>query len=461
MRAKLRDYQRRNAAEIRAGWAQGFRRLLYVAPTGSGKTHVAAVLALWAIVHKLGGRVLFLVHRRELVDQAIARLLAAGVSPSSLGVMMASHEEVHGTAWVKPNASIQVASVQTFTRRKGFVPTLIIVDEAHHSAADSYAKILASFPKALVLGLTATPYRLDGKGLREQFDRIVPSPGYPELIGAGFIMAPHVYGPPDAPDLRGVKTARGDYELGELSKRVAKRKLVGDIVEHYKNLGGGLPAVCYAVDVRRHAPMLVAAFRKAGVSAESISWETPSKERDAILARLRSGDTKVVVNCNVLTEGWDAPEVKVCILARPTRSTALYMQMVGRILRPWKDGEGQFIRPIVLDHAGNVGHHGFPHAPRDLSLDGSWGSGRAGESLTRRCPECGRLNGIQATACEGCGAELPELRPVPDVEDAELVRARLHEAERADLRRRLEKAAPEAGWSPADVDRLIAAWEAA
>src|SRR5690606_30708365 len=129
-------------------------------------------------------------------------------------------------------------------------------------------------------------------------------------------------------------------------------------------LGGGLRTVAFAVNVE-HSRAIVARFVAAGVAAEHLDGSTPTAERDAILRRLETGETRIVSNCAVLTEGWDQPAVKCAILARPTQSTGLYLQQAGRILRPWQD-----VRPIILDHAGNSLAHGLPQDDRALTLDG-------------------------------------------------------------------------------------------
>jgi superfamily II DNA or RNA helicase len=233
-------------------------------------------------------------------------------------------------------------------------------------------------------------------------------------MDAGYLVRPRIFTSDVAPDLKGITVRAGDYAPGELAAACDRPTLVGDIVAHYQRHGGGQRAVVFAAGVE-HSRHLTEAFRAAGIAAEHLDGKTPAEERDAILTRLREGSTRVVSNVGVLTEGWDEPLVGVVILARPTKSVALMLQMAGRGLRP---AEGK--SAVLLDHAGCVAAHGAPQDPREWSLAGKAKRAGAtgGASPLKRCPECGRMVERTEPVCPECGYEWPaaECRPLEQVE---------------------------------------------
>ena len=308
--------------------------------------------------------------------------------------------------------SVQVASIQTLwsramrTDRMALPATdLLIVDEAHHCPANTYRQIIKSYPNAVLIGLTATPCRGDGRGLGGIFDVIIECPQVPELIQQGFLVRTHVYAPVD-PDLKGVKTRVGDYVASQLAERMDRDDLVGDIVSHWHKYGQRRKTVCFAVDVK-HSIHVRDEFIKSGVIAEHVDGSTPKADRDAVLARLASGETELVTNCMVLTEGWDLPDVSCVILARPTKKLGLYRQMVGRVLRP---APGKF-NALVLDHSGAVFRHGFVEDRVEWTLDPEKRATNPVhvERLARRsgsrlleCSQCAAMR-VGGEACQNCG----------------------------------------------------------
>jgi superfamily II DNA or RNA helicase len=200
--------------------------------------------------------------------------------------------------------------------------TLVVVDECHHATANTWRTILDAYPNAVILGLTATPCRGDGRGLGVIFETMIECPQVAELIELGFLVKSRVYAP-STPDLRGVEDRHGDYIESQLAERMDRAKLVADIVSTWHKLGEQRKTVCFATGVG-HSIHLRDRFNEAGVRAEHIDGGTPKDERDATLARLPSGEIEVVTNCMVLTEGWDMPEVACCILARPTKKMGLF-----------------------------------------------------------------------------------------------------------------------------------------
>lgn len=427
----LRPYQQAAVEHVAARWRAQVRRIVLVAATGSGKTILAARFILGAAAK--GKRALFLVHRREIIAQAWGKIVEAGVPESDCGVIMGDGRITHPVTRVafdarRPGARVQVASVQTLAARAtrdeagAIVATswpaadLVFVDEAHHASSRSWSEILAHYRAAgaTIIGLTATPERADGRGLDEHFDELhlVATPA--ELMDQGYLVRPRIFTSERAPDLKGVSVRGGDYAPGELARACDRPQLVGDVVAHYQRHGGGQRAVVFAAGVE-HSRHFVEAFRAAGIAAEHLDGKTPTDERDAILTRLREGTTRVVSNVGVLTEGWDEPLVGCVIAARPTKSLALYLQIVGRGLRP-APGKSA----VLLDHAGCVAVHGAPQDPREWSLAGrpKRGVASGGASPLKRCPECGRMVDRTEPACPECGYEWPasECRPLEQVE---------------------------------------------
>ena len=231
---------------------------------------------------------------------------------------------------------------------------LIVIDEAHHARAKTYQQIVDANPTAVIIGLTATPCRGDGRGLGNIFDTIVLGPSFEELKDGGRLVSSRIYAP-QRPDLKGVHIRQGDYVESELAGAMDKPKLVGDVVTHWFKHAEGRRTVVFASSVK-HSVHIRNEFRQAGVAAEHIDGETPREEREEILARLSAGVIQVVCNCMVLCEGWDQPAVSCLVLARPTKRLGLFIQTVGRVLRsaPGKTDA------LILDHSGAVFEHGFP-----------------------------------------------------------------------------------------------------
>jgi DNA repair protein RadD len=265
----LRDYQLRALADLRARVGSGRRRVLLVAPTGSGKTTIAAEMIRGAIGRD--GAVLFLAHRKELIDQCSQRLDGVGVDH---GVVMAQHRRS------APWCPVQVASIPTLAKRLDRLPraTLVIVDEAHHARAGTYSAVLQHYPSAPVIGLTATPWRLDNKGLGELFEDTVVASTPRELISQGHLV-PFTGFAYDVPKLDQVKKVGADYNQHGLELVMAGSKLAGNIVEQWHIHCAGKRTVVFAVTVK-HSQDLVQRFREAGVDAEHLDGTTPTSERE-------------------------------------------------------------------------------------------------------------------------------------------------------------------------------------
>jgi DNA repair protein RadD len=354
---ELRAYQTEITADFEHHVGRGDRSILLVAPTGAGKTVIAA-----AIIAGTPRRVLVVAHRREIVNQTCEKLTARGVFH---GVIQAGDDKK-----LRPLAAVQVASIQTLHGRairsssmQMPLADLLVIDEAHHACAMTYQQVLEAYPDAIVLGLTATPCRGDGRGLGGIFKTMIQCPQVPDLIEQKYLVKSRVYAPVD-PDLRGVKTQAGDYVESQLAARMDKDKLVGDIVTHWFKYGEQRKTIAFACSVG-HSIHIRDEFVRAGVRAEHLDGSTPLEDRTAILGRLASGETQVVTNCTVLTEGFDCPDIGCIILARPTKKMGLFRQMIGRGLRP---AEGK-VDCAILDHSGAVFRHGLPEDRVEWTLD--------------------------------------------------------------------------------------------
>ena len=394
----LRPYQTEAIAGVYAHRRPG-ARVLCVAPTGAGKTVIGSQMILDELA--ANGRVIFIAHRTELIAQTYAKLLAMGLDEHSVGVIMADGVIPHPVTGrrvccARPLAPVQVASIDTLRRRP--MPagvTLVIIDECHRSLAKSYRDVVAACPQALTVGLTATPYRGDGRGLGDLFEHLVVVTTPRALMAEGFLAEPRVFSHPHRVDTSKVATVAGEFNQQQLAEAADKRELLGSIVEHWKRHLDGVRTVAFAVNVA-HSRHIAQMFVEAGVPAEHLDGETPAEDRAGILTRVDRGETLVVSNCGVLCEGWDQPSVKGCILARPTKSRALYVQCAGRVLRPWK-GE----TPVILDHAGSVLDHDLPHADWEITLDGKKKKAKQSVAI-KECPSCFAACPSNAKVCFFC-----------------------------------------------------------
>jgi superfamily II DNA or RNA helicase len=432
---RLRPYQENTVRELEERLAAGVRRLIIVAPTGSGKTTIAAFIIAQAV--EQGSRVLFMAHRRELITQAYNRLRQLGVPEDQLGVLMGQDRRN------RPGAPVQVASVDTLRNRAKPLADIVFTDEAHRSSAKTYKDIASFYPQAIHLGLTATPFRANGEGLSDAFDDLLVVATPRELIAQGHLVEPRVFTVPKEllPDLSSVKTKRGDYDQRALAEAVNSKSLVGNLVEHWHRHAQGVRTVAFAVSVE-HSQHIAAQFRQAGVAAEHLDGTTPTEERDATLARLARGETRIVSNVGLFGEGWDLPSVKCAILARPTRSTGLYLQQAGRIMRPWK---GQ--QAIILDHGGCVLEHGLPQDDRTFTLEGTKKKGGKSSAPRRTCPDCSAELPLGVQVCPMCGAVLNEKEQVPQEQDGNLVEVTPEDLKRIELAR-LCAVARQRGYKP-------------
>lgn len=391
---ELRPYQVKAVADTREA-TRRVNAVLLVAPTGSGKTVCGSEVL--SRVAEVGRRGLFLADRLELIDQASRKLDEFGLDH---GVTMADH-------WRRrPHLPVQVASVPTLHRREYRPPAnVVIADEAHKSLSPSYRAIIDHYlgTGAKVIGLTATPFLYDGRGLGDLYQELIVVAQTHELISQGYLVPIETFVPED-PALAGVTVRRGDYDQGELARAMDRPALVGNIVETWLRMARGRTTVVFAVD-KKHARSIVEEFTAAGVSTGYLDDSTPVSERREMQERIASGEVTVIVNVGVLALGWDMPRVSCVVMARPTLSKALYLQQVGRGTRPYVGKDSL----ILLDHAGNFWRHGLPEEPQEFSLSGSKRK-RSSERVPglRVCPfPCGSANPSGSKVCRRCKQPFP------------------------------------------------------
>lgn len=398
----LRDYQERGIADLRSALRSGYKRPLLQLPTGAGKTKTAAAIINSA--YDKGKRVIFTVPAVALIDQTVRAFWDENIR--DIGVIQANH------SMTNPAKPVQIASVQTLQKRAIPEADLVIIDEAHkvfNFVTDWMGQ--EAWADKPFIGLSATPWT---KGLGRLFDKLVVVTTMAELIDQGHLAPFRVFAP-SHPDLSGVKTIAGDYHEGQLAE--VMDHLVADVVKTWQQLGEGRPTFCFAVD-RAHARRLTDEFRASGVAAEYMDALTTSLDRESIRKRFRAGETRVVCNVGVLTTGvdWD---VRCISLARPTKSEILYVQMIGRGLRP---AEGKD-HCLILDHSDTTLRMGFVSDIQRDRLDGGTLAGPQKERAARELPtECLRCRMVKGPGpCPGCGFKPVHNGAEVKVEDGQLV----------------------------------------
>ncbi|UKJ74538.1 DEAD/DEAH box helicase [Azospirillum brasilense] len=372
----LRPYQAQNAAEILALIERGVRGVLYHLATAGGKTLTISAGVIRVVVDH-GWPVVFLVHRRELLHQSVRALAKVGIKAS---VVDPDHDP-------DPLALVHVCSIDTLKARKkrlaGWLRTirLVVIDEAHHTVAPGWQALLEEMVNAKRVGVTATPYRGDGKPLGALFDEVVRGPSVAELTDAGWLCPAEVWAPWN-PDTSGVAISRGDFAAADLDRLMNNDKITRMAMNAYAARMPGEPTIAFCVSVA-HARRVAELFSAGGWRATSVDGEMSDDDRDAAIRGLASGYYQVLTSCQLISEGTDLPVVSGAILLRPTKSVLLFIQQVGRVLRVC---HGK-IRSCILDLSGNVELHGLPEADRVWTLE----SGLVPQvHRTIRCPKCHR-----------------------------------------------------------------------
>ena len=405
-------------ARLRHSLGTGHRRPMLCSPTGSGKTKLASMVVEGAL--SKGNRVTFVVPAVSLIDQTVQAFYAEGIN--NIGVIQADHVM---TDWSKP---VQVASVQTLQHRpKRPESSVVVIDEAH-TLFDYHRKWMAdpAWAKVPFIGLSATPW---AKGLGQHFDDLIVVTTTAELIEKGFLSPFRVFAP-SHPDLSKVRTVRGDYHEGELAE--AMSPLIADVVQSWLERGENRPTLCFAVD-RAHAKKLQAQFIASSVPAGYIDAYTPVDERAEIERQLNRGEIRVVCNVGCLTTGvdWD---VRCIILARPTKSEMLFVQIIGRGIRT-APGKADC---IILDHSDTHAQLGFVteihHDALDAGKRKKVGERKAPDRMPKECPQCHFLRPRHVLACPDCGFK-PEVKSKIEHHDGHLKELGMAEATKFQVER--------------------------
>lgn len=351
----LRPYQIKGIHDIFDAWnpaTQGLMNVLFQMPTGTGKTTVFSEIVRRARLKNK--KILIVVHRKELVEQIAERLqnfeVQAGI--------------ISGTIQPDATKEVQVATIQSLSKRDYPATDIVIIDECHHAKAATYKKLWDIYPQARFLGVTATPIRMNGEGFSDLFDTLINCGRLSMFVEQGYLVkVKHFVGV--TPDLSSIKVKMNDYAQDELGELMQDTELMADLVDSYHKKAEGKKMIVFAVNIE-HSRQIVAKYHQEGISAEHIDANTPKKEREQILQRFRNGKIMILSNVDIVSEGFDVPDCEAVQLARPTKSLALYLQQVGRCMRPSpgkKEG-------IVLDNAGLWMEHGFCQQDRVWTLVG-------------------------------------------------------------------------------------------
>lgn len=428
MTVQLRPYQQRVQDQTFDNWRSGQRNVLAVMPTGAGKSVLVS-----DTVRKFNAQnstVLVMAHRRELVSQLSLHVARQGVrhkviAPKDVVAAIAAEHrrELNGHVFLNPSSQVAVGGVDTIVSRMTTMSAwlksvdLLVADEAHHPCyigtehnmenANKWAKVFEACNRAFGLGVTATPQRGDGRGLGRHsdgvFDAMVLGPQMRELIDMGSLTDYEIVCPPTDFDLSKLREGEEDFTRASLKEASDNSpKLVGDIVENYCKYAFGKRAVVFTTDVETSGK-IATQFNAWGIPAASISAETDSAVRGDVIRRLRDGRLWVVVNVDLLGEGFDLDAIEVVSMARPTASLAVYMQQAGRALRPMVGKK----YGLIIDHCSNIKRFGFPDKPRTWSLDRR--QKRAAKEKDPElidvlvCPNTGRpYEAIHIAACPHC-----------------------------------------------------------
>lgn len=438
MSISLRPYQSDLVTRIYNGWSSGSRNVMAVLPTGGGKSLVVSEIALNA--YRQNTALAVIAHRKELVSQMSGHLARRGIrhrliaSTSTISQITGEHRAEFGKSLINPDAACAVVSVDTLVKRAtklvNWLPQvgMWITDECHHLigndrvALNKWGKAAAMFPNAYGLGVTATPCRADGNGLGHHadglFDEMILGPSMRDLIDMGNLCDYQLALPlSDFTISDDAVTPTGDYSPTAMREASKKSHIVGDVVSEYVKHALFKRAICFATDVET-ANEISAKFNASGITAMSLSAETPPDVRAEYIRRFRDGKTFVLVNVDLFSEGFDCPACEVVIMARPTASLGVFLQQAGRALRP----SPSKLYGLIIDHVGNVKRHGLPDKDHYWTLDRRDKRGKSNDPENipmASCKSCSKPYERFFTVCPHCGAEPP--LPAPGGRTIELV----------------------------------------
>jgi superfamily II DNA or RNA helicase len=385
---ELYPYQKEVIKKLYSKIKDNEKRICLYAPTGAGKTVIISKVIQDALTKNR--KILFLVHRGELVNQTLKTLKNFDINA---GVIKAGYLP-------DPNLPVQIASIQTLNVRG--LPKLIdivFIDECHTTSYYKSCKEILKYHDGLAIGITATPWRTKKKeGLSEYYNSILKAPLPFKLIDLGFLVPPVYFGYDNEIDLSEVRTIAGEYALDELDVVCNTKKVIKRIVKEYIRLAHNRTTICFAITVS-HAKQISNLFNEAGIKAGYIEAKTSPLERSDKYIQLSKGELKVLASVGVLTEGFDVRSVSAIILARPTKSMALNYQMVGRGLRIHKESNKKDC--IVIDFSNNTERHGMVQTLDSVELDTPLDT--ESKQMTKTCPNCNNLMTLNVMECSNCG----------------------------------------------------------
>lgn len=391
MPIQLRDYQAESIERIRNQIRAGQKKILFVLPTGGGKTILTGFMLQEAI--KRGFNCWFVVHRKELISQSADKFKLFDLECSYIASGMD----------YDPDCKLQLCMVNTLANRIHKIkerPDLIFIDECHHAICATYERAIRECPMSLQIGLTATPKRLDGKGLKSAFDVMVQGPTMEQLIGQEALTNYVIHAPKNSLNLDGIKTTAGDYNQKETIKRIEEAKIIGDAVKEYRRIADGKKLVVFAQSIE-HAEQIAKNYNDAGIPAKAISSKSTAQDRELAINQFHSGEIKILTNCNLVSEGFDVPSCDGIQVFRATKSLAMYLQQCGRALRPDPGNPGK--KAVIIDHVKNWEYHGFPCMDHEWKLEYPKRKKKDNTITVKRCPYCFAVTYLAATKCKECG----------------------------------------------------------
>jgi superfamily II DNA or RNA helicase len=384
---KLHDYQQTLVNKARQAYIDGYNAPCVVAPCGAGKSVVISDIA--RLTTDKGNRVLFLVHRKELVDQ-----IRNTFQKNEVNLDL-----------------VEFGMVQTVVRRlnKTPKPALIITDESHHGLAASYRKIYDYFKDVRRLGFTATPIRLDGSGLGDINDILIEEVDAEWLIENHFL-SPYKYYAPKLIDVSKLKlTNLKEFSSSSIDDALHDKTIYGDVIKHYRDLADGEQAIayCHSVEASKYT---AEQFKTHGIHATHLDAKTPKDERDSIIKAFRNKEIRILCNVDLIGEGFDVPDCSTVIMLRPTQSLSLFIQQAMRGMR-YKPGKTS----TIIDHVDNVRRFGLPDQKRHWSLSGKKKSSSEAEIKIKQCPNCFAVYPSNEKECPECGYK-PEVKRMTEYE---------------------------------------------
>lgn len=376
---ELHPYQKKLVQQTRKELANGKNSVLIQSPAGSGKSVVIAEIVRLTV--KKGGHVLFMVHRKELVEQITNSFKENDVDLSHCTIM----------------------TVGRVKNRLGKLPkpTLIITDETHHSLAKTYRNIYKHYSDVPRIGFTATPWRMNGKGFRDVYDSMVMGPSVKWLISNKYLAPFKYYSVNLVNSDKLKKSSTGDYTNKSMDEAVGKT-IFGDVINTYKKVANGQQAIVYAHSVE-YSQIVADSFNQAGISARHVDAKTPSTKRKQIMTDFKAGKIKIICNVDLISEGFNAPDCSTVILLRPTASLVLFVQQSMRSMR-YKPGKVA----TIIDHVANYSRFGLPDDDFDWTLDDreKKRNGRKDDApAIKTCDRCFRVVPAQSKICPFCGFE--------------------------------------------------------